>query len=121
MIVMRITYCLLIYLQSRCKIRIGKLGFLDFDGGYYIYVGSAPSYKGYYIPRIERHFRKNKKKFWHVDYFLEKAKPVDFFFSRFSECETANRLSKKFDSVKRFGCSDCRCGSHLFYTKRKPI
>ncbi|MFB6089231.1 MAG: DUF123 domain-containing protein, partial [Candidatus Aenigmatarchaeota archaeon] len=30
------------------------------------------------------------------------------------ECETAERLSKVGEPVKDFGCSDCKCDSHLY-------
>ena len=116
---MRVTYCLVIRLKENKKIKIGSLGLLDFRKGYYLYVGSAPSYKGYYTPRIERHFKiannKNKVMHWHIDYFLEKAEILDFVFSKHSECNTAKILSEKMKIIEKFGCSDCRCKSHLFY------
>ena len=108
---------LIIKLPKPQKIKIGKLGIIAFRKGCYIYVGSAPSYKGYYTPRIERHFRKKKKLFWDIDYLLKKAKIIDVKYSRLSECAAAKKLAKKYESVKGFGCSDCSCGSHLFHLK----
>jgi len=115
---MRLTYMLIMKLPKTEKIKIGRLGIIKFNRGHYIYVGSAPSYKGYYTPRIERHFRKKKKLFWHIDYFLKKSKIIDVKYSCLSECKTAQKLFKKYESIKGFGCSDCSCRSHLFYVRR---
>jgi len=108
---MRLTYSLIIY-SNGGNIRIGKLGKINFKKGYYIYIGSAPS-----LARIERHYRKNKKIKWHIDYLLRKARIVGFSLSKDKECEVAIRLSKEFLSINRFGSSDCKCRSHLFYSR----
>lgn len=34
------------------------------------------------------------------------------------ECDIAKKLSNEFPSVKNFGCSDCKCDSHLFYHEK---
>lgn len=31
------------------------------------------------------------------------------------ECRLAGSLGKNLDSVRKLGCSDCGCGSHLFF------
>ena len=33
------------------------------------------------------------------------------------ECFIAGMLSRKFDSIPKFGSSDCKCRSHLFYSR----
>lgn len=111
---MKGVYVLLIELNKDLKIKIGKLGKIEFKKGYYAYVGSALNSLE---KRIERHFRKNKRSFWHIDYFLEKAKIKEFVYAEINkrkECEIA-KLNLKF--IKGFGCSDCKCKSHLFYSK----
>jgi len=108
---MRRTYCLIILFNGG-SIQIGKLGKLGLERGYYIYVGSAPS-----SARIERHYRRKKKLKWHIDYLLKKARIIGFSLSKKKECMVARELSKNFSSVSRFGSSDCRCRSHLFYSK----
>lgn len=35
------------------------------------------------------------------------------------ECTIAQALSKEFKPVPRFGCSDCRCSSHLHYSRNE--
>jgi Uri superfamily endonuclease len=58
-------YVLLIWVKIKTTIRIGKLGPLMFGRGLYFYVGRA--LKGLEA-RIEKHLRRNKKHFWHIDY-----------------------------------------------------
>ncbi|MBM4240674.1 MAG: GIY-YIG nuclease family protein [Euryarchaeota archaeon] len=113
------TYCLIIQMVQDSKIEIGKLGEIDFQKGYYVYVGSAlNSLEG----RIRRHLSDEKKLFWHIDSLLvsEYTKIVDVVFSESSkkwECKIANQISKTGNAVNGFGCSDCRCLSHLFHFK----
>jgi len=40
-----------------------------------------------------------------------------------AECTIAEALSRQFDAIPGFGCSDCRCPSHLFFSTKemKPI
>ncbi len=114
---MRGSYILIIELMEDQDIRVGRLGDIRFLGGYYAYVGSAMnSLEG----RIDRHKRKEKKGFWHIDYLLQHARiigVVTIESDRKIECEIAEKLSGIFSSVKGFGSSDCNCKSHLFYSR----
>ena len=117
---MKGVYVLLMRLERDSKIRIGKLGILDFGKGYYAYVGSGMSSLE---KRMERHLGKKKRKFWHVDYFLGKGKIHMIVYSETfarKECELAEKLSGKFEGVPKFGCSDCNCRSHLFFSRKNP-
>jgi Uri superfamily endonuclease len=111
------TYCLLINLENDSKIRVGKLGELDFKKGGYVYVGSAlNSLEG----RIKRHLSHDKKLHWHVDYLLthKDTKIMDVIYTVNDskiECELARIIAKMGVGVDNFGCSDCKCHSHLFY------
>ncbi len=108
-------YILLMELPKTGRIRTGSLGTLEFPGGLYAYAGSA---QGGLEKRIERHRRKGKKLFWHIDYLLEKAKILDIYAKeapKSQECGTAKALARGFKPVPGFGCSDCRCKSHLFF------
>jgi Uri superfamily endonuclease len=113
------TYCLIIKLDNDSIISVGKLGELNFKKGYYIYVGSAlNSIDG----RIKRHLKTEKKIFWHVDYLL--ATPNSYIESVLLErspekweCNVASEISVEGSPVNKFGCSDCKCNSHLFYFK----
>jgi Uri superfamily endonuclease len=118
-VILKGTYCLIIHLKQNSQIKVGKLGEINFKGGYYIYVGSAMNSLG---ARIKRHLRENKKLFWHVDYLLsvQDAK-IDYVMYVISddklECTLASQISKNGTLISGFGCSDCKCGSHLFYFK----
>lgn len=107
---------MIIKIKKNIKQKIGKLGEIKFDKGDYIYVGSA---QNGIEKRIERHLKKRKKEFWHIDYLLinrdavinkvycKKGKKEE-------ECKTAEELSKHGKPIAKFGCSDCDCKSHLF-------
>jgi Uri superfamily endonuclease len=90
----------------------------NFKRGIYLYVGRA---KNGLQGRIKRHLRKEKKTFWHIDYLLQKAEVQEVWIKRdfFDECRTALEIKEILkDSsfpLKKFGASDCRCQSHLFY------
>ena len=115
---MKGAYVLFIRLDKNREIKIGKLGRLCFHRGYYAYVGSALNGIG---PRILRHLSKDKKTHWHIDYLLKKGKIIEIHcFSSYKkeECRIAEKFQRRFPSVAGFGCSDCKCSSHLFYSSR---
>ncbi|MET1124954.1 MAG: GIY-YIG nuclease family protein [Archaeoglobaceae archaeon] len=102
------SYVLILRNDRRRKLRIGALGELEFEAGYYFYVGSLNG-----AHRIKRHFRSEKSKRWHVDYLeMERMAAI---LTKLEECRLAAKLSQ-LRSVPRFGCSDCSCESHLFYS-----
>ena len=118
---MKGVYVLLIKCNQPQRIKIGKLGDIEFMPGYYVYVGSALNNLE---KRVERHRSPKKKIFWHIDYLLEKGEIINVFQkenSRKLECVIAEKLSQRLQSVPKFGCSDCRCGSHLFYFEDKKV
>ncbi|OYT34983.1 endonuclease III [Archaeoglobales archaeon ex4484_92] len=95
------------------KVKVGRLGTVEFKPGFYFYVGSSDIG----IHRIKRHFRKNKRKRWHIDYITDKFEILGAIMLKQKECELALRLSRNLEYVPKFGCSDCKCPSHLFYSK----
>jgi len=118
---MKGSYLILINLKDKENIQIGKLGKIDFKKGIYVYVGSA--FNGL-EPRINRHLRREKKIHWHIDYLLDSAEIINVFYKENSfkeECKISNEFNKKLQSVKKFGCSDCNCKSHLFYGSYEEI
>jgi len=76
---MKGSYILLIKLLKDSEIKVGSLGTISFKKGFYVYVGSA---MGGLEQRINRHLRKNKKTFWHIDYLLNNrgAKIIKVFY-----------------------------------------
>jgi len=125
---MKGTYFLVIYVQKNSFINIGALGLIEFQEGYYIYVGSAMGNKGSttLINRVKRHVdSSNKKKMhWHIDYLLDcKYSYISKIFlfpsTERLECVLSNELRDSCDKyIKNFGSSDCNCDSHLFYISK---
>lgn len=112
------TYILVIEAKENQRISIGKRPLTNFRKGIYLYVGRA---KNGLQGRIKRHLSKKKKRFWHIDYLLQKAKVQEVWIKRdfFEECQTAlevkSLLKDSSSPLKKFGASDCNCASHLFY------
>lgn len=120
---MKGTYCLIIEVSKDTKIKIGKiLGEILFKKGIYVYVGSAMNSLE---SRLKRHLSDNKKKHWHIDYLLlnKNSKIINILFNTTEdkiECRIAEFLqNNSINKIKRFGCSDCRCESHLIYFKNQ--
>lgn len=114
-------YVLILRLETDLDLAIGKLGIINFKRGYYYYIGSALGTGGF--KRVTRHFNvalgKNLTRKWHIDYLLPCSDvicalllPTD----EALECRAAKELMEHFDIISGFGCSDCRCKSHLFFS-----
>lgn len=116
---MKGVYLLVIELPEEQDITVGSLGVIHFSGRYFAYVGSA---LGGFKSRLNRHLRKDKQPKWHIDYLLQKAALNSIIICETEErveCAIANALSRRFRSVPRFGSSDCRCPSHLFFASEE--
>lgn len=115
-------YLLLLELKKKHTVAVGSLGILNFNPGWYIYVGSAMNGLK---ARLARHTRKRKNKHWHIDYLRDVADTVERLPIRASkrlECELSRTLANQsLESVPNFGCTDCDCDSHLFYQKDNPL
>lgn len=119
-------YTLLLFASEEVTLTVGKLGKQRFRRGYYTYTGSALGKGATSLKhRIARHLRKEKTRFWHIDYLLaDENVSVEAVLaaetSKKMECEV-NSYIKGIEGaevpVKGFGASDCRknCGSHLLF------
>ncbi len=119
-------YTLLLLVSEEVTLTIGKLGKQNFPRGYYTYTGSALGKGATSLKhRIARHLRKEKPRFWHIDYLLADE---NVSVEAILVAETNKKMECKINShikgikgaevpVKGFGASDCRknCGSHLLY------
>jgi Uri superfamily endonuclease len=117
------TYVLIVSLDRDCTISVGKLGFIEFVAGTYAYCGSAMAG---YRNRVRRHFSREKRLHWHIDYLLEEAEPVGAFLvpgGEGAECALGRLLSSLEGSVAvaGFGSSDCTCRSHLYRIEDSSI
>ena len=117
-------YVLLLRLDKKSEIRIGKLGTFVFPEGFYTYTGSAMNGLE---QRINRHLRRRKRRFWHIDFLLERAQIVavkKYLTTEKAECllnTTFMQLKKGSVVARKFGSSDCKCPSHLLHFSKRPL
>ena len=115
-----ISYILDLGVSRTLIIEVGRLGKIRFPKGKYFYVGSG---KKNLLKRLDRHKKKDKKIFWHIDYLTTNRFVMinEAELSSRGECELAKGLKVKgFQPVRGFGSSDCRCVSHLFRAEECP-
>jgi len=108
-------YILLIELDRPKVVLVGKKRQFSLQQGFYGYVGSALSGLE---SRVGRHLSSMKSLHWHIDFLLTSAKIRKIICAETSErkeCMVAKMLSKQLPWIAGFGCSDCKCQSHLFY------
>ena len=118
------TYALILRSRSNAKVQIGRWRQIDLAPGYYIYVSSAFGSGGVQA-RVLRHCRKAKPHHWHIDYLREFLNPVGAWYSHDTAC-LEHLWAQVFcdmrgvSSIQGFGCSDCKCYSHLFQASTAP-
>lgn len=118
---MKGSYILLMELKKNKTIPIGKLGNINFKKGFYAYIGSALNGLE---QRINRHLKKDKKNYWHIDYLLKHGKIIDIFYNESDikeECNIVKKIEEKLFPILNFGCSECNCRSHLFYGSKNEL
>jgi len=119
-------YTLIVFLSNDIQLKIGKLGTQTFPAGYYTYTGSALGRGASNLKqRVTRHLKKQKQKFWHIDFLLahENATITTIIAvqtSRKLECKMNHCIIEKLNTkipVIGFGASDCKenCKSHLLF------
>jgi Uri superfamily endonuclease len=118
------TYALVLYSESDTVIQAGRRHRMNVEPGYYIYTGSAFG-PGGVRARVTRHCRGGTSRHWHIDYLREAVTPLYAWYSLEPvnlEHDRARALSEMavVSPVKGFGCTDCRCFSHLFHMAKKP-
>lgn len=109
------TYILVMKIP-RSDIEIGSLGMLHFSEGIYCYPGSAMNGLD---QRIGRHMLTEKKMRWHIDRLTSISTEITAYCTtdaELSECRLAKLICEcgGVPAVKGFGCSDCKCNTHLF-------
>jgi sugar fermentation stimulation protein A len=114
-------YVAVFHLARPRQLQIGRLGRFRFPAGFYLYVGSA---RRGLTRRLERHARRSKPLHWHIDYLSARARMAGALVvpdANRAECALAAELAAAFEpAAPRFGASDCRCPTHLFFTPRLP-
>jgi Uri superfamily endonuclease len=110
-------YVLLIGLDRALPVGAGRHKSGQLPAGTYFYAGSAYGAGGI-AARIGRHFRKDKKVYWHVDRLtLEASRLAAFIVENGNECALAEALLQSNSvaiALEGFGSTDCSsCRSHL--------
>lgn len=118
------TYALVLRVQKGVRLSVGRRHELGIERGYYVYIGSAfgPGGVG---ARVRRHCRVAKPNHWHIDYLREHSIPLGAWIS-YEPIHLEHRWAEKLcdavelTTIPGFGCSDCNCSSHLFFTSSAP-
>jgi Uri superfamily endonuclease len=119
------TYTLVLLSTKAAPMRVGKLGILQLQPGFYVYVGSAHGPGGLHA-RLAHHLEPTGRPHWHIDYLRAHTKPQEVWFCYDGirwECPWADcfrRMRGASVPLKGFGSSDCQCGSHLFFFSSQP-
>jgi len=117
-------YCLILA-NPACTVRVGRLGECTFPAGRHCYIGSALGPGG--LARVRRHLRRTGERDrpprWHIDYLLTDPRftPETVVWAQTGErleCTVARALGDP--GIRGFGCSDCRCPTHLFSRREDP-
>ncbi len=119
------TYILMLPLSAPAALTIGRLGTFPFAVGWYAYVGSAFGAGGL-SGRLKHHLAQEKRLHWHIDY-LEQVAPIEEIWYLASETPYEHVWASVLTTfpnmtipISRFGASDCKCPSHLFYCPTPP-
>jgi Uri superfamily endonuclease len=104
------TYALLLSSATDQLIRVGRLGDLRLQPGYYVYVGSALG-PGGVRGRLGHHMRPAERPHWHIDYLRTKATIEAVWFAAMPGVSVP---------MAGFGSSDCDCESHMFFFAKRP-
>ncbi|HJJ48792.1 MAG TPA: GIY-YIG nuclease family protein [Methanocorpusculum sp.] len=116
-------YALILRCPAEVSVRIGALGEKSFAAGWYIYVGSALGSGG--LDRVCRHIRFYRERYrrpkWHIDYLMERIELTSVIYAATEErleCVLSRAVGG--EGIEGFGCSDCACGTHLYFRLENP-
>src|ERR1035441_8593615 len=119
------TYVLVLSSRSTDLIQIGRLGALQLQSGFYVYVGSALG-PGGVRARLAHHLKLSRRPHWHIDHLRAHTRVEEIWYrfdTRRLEHAWAERI-KRAEGVSvplvGFGSTDCRCESHLFFFQQRP-
>jgi Uri superfamily endonuclease len=120
------TYALILSCASNARIQAGRLGTMQLQRGYYVYLGSALG-PGGLRARIAHHQKLSARPHWHIDYLRAHTRLHSVWINydgRRHEHEWARAMHKvKCATIPfpGFGASDCGCPSHLYFFKHCPM
>lgn len=118
------TYALVFRADEKHEVKIGRLGALITRPGYYLYVGSAFG-PGGLAARITRHLRPTTQRHWHIDYLKPFVQAVEVAYTgdpvrrEHAWARALDRAPELVVVLPRFGASDCRCATHLWWAAQR--
>ncbi|WP_297536182.1 DUF123 domain-containing protein [Thermococcus sp.] len=116
---MKGSYFLVIKLDGEKTVRTKGRSF-RLKPGYYVYVGSAMNSLE---KRVARHFRREKRLHWHIDYLLQKAELLRAYLIPSDvklEEELSHEVSKFGEPVPGFGAGDVKVSTNLYRFEDEP-
>jgi Uri superfamily endonuclease len=118
------TYVLVLSSPGTARIAVGKRRRMTLDEGCYLYVGSAFG-PGGLEARLRRYQRGDGKRHWHIDYLRAATTVVGAIVDGGGE-RREHQWAAELEAcgecaiIPGFGCSDCRCTTHLFHASSLP-
>ena len=114
-------YVLFLRFGRLVETEAGALGHISLHAGDYCYVGSA---MGGLDQRVSRHLSREKSIRWHIDYLTalcDDMHALEHEGTSISECGLGRIIMDAGGepAVIGFGCSDCKCQTHLFRVGRE--
>jgi len=119
------TYVLVLRSDKTETLNVGRLGEVLIRPGFYLYVGSAFG-PGGLRARLSRHWQGSPKMHWHIDYLRRYTEPEAVWFEQHRSRQehrwvvTLSRGRNIEAALPKFGASDCRCTTHLFFSGQPP-
>jgi Uri superfamily endonuclease len=119
------TYALVLSCRTNARFKIGRLGTMQLQCGYYVYLGSALGPRGLRA-RIAHHQKLSTQPHWHIDYLRAHTRLHSVWLSYSGirlDHEWARAILKVKDAtipVPGYGASDCNFPSHLYFFKYFP-
>lgn len=119
------SYALILQATERFELKIGKLGKLPGNAGFYVYCGSAFG-PGGVAARVKHHSTISANPHWHIDYLRSASTLTEVWYCHDQikrEHDWSQLLTSYTNSrlpMRGFGSSDCQCNSHLIYFKSRP-
>jgi len=120
------TYALLLSSATDARIRVGQLGKMRLQSGFYLYVGSAFGTGGIRA-RVNHHLHASPRPHWHIDYLRAQA-TIEEVWVRNGRRRLEHLWARFFSSMPGvsvpmpgFGSSDCGCEAHLFFIRSRVM
>jgi len=120
------TYALVLSSATGARIRVGRLGTMRLQRGFYLYVGSAFG-PGGVRARVNHHLHASPRPHWHIDYLRPRATVEEAWVchARKRREHSWARLLSSMPGVsvpmRGFGSSDCGCETHLFFFRLRRV